>query len=1103
VLTIVVRDSYSELVNELALRLSTPLTKGNVLERALAPEWVVTPSVGTRQWLRRELGERVGASDPGRRDGVVANWRHEFPGALIQRVLAPHLRETVGRDRDPWSLPELTFQIMEWSRQHHADEAVQPLLSNDGSTLMARARHFADLFDRYHVWRPEMITAWAEGRLIDPTDRYEQEQFAMWRALRKHLDVPSPPERWSSALQRLEIPDVAVLDDWPNKERLSVFGVTAFPGGMRFIETVAALAGQIDVAIYLVHGFDDEVLRHVRERSDFRSELLQMWGGLPLANAPIINALLERADVVDREPSTTPAPDSLLTALHHTLRRDEVIHVTEPSRPSVVEHWCHGPMRQAEVLRDAIRHDLETSSDGDEPLSESDILVVCSDIELFAPLIRTAFGAPRTNATESPQPALAYRVSDPRLTSDGAYLRAVRQALQLVRSRCTRSEVLSLLEAPPVAARRRLVSDELDIISAWTESAGIRWGLSPAHRAQFGLGEVGDVNTWRAGLKRLYLGATVLNPNLRDVRGVLPVEVLAGRIDLLGNVTEVIDALEEASALAATARSLSDWLTWFDRFISILVAPVGDDQLEATRVTRALSELREIADEIDVDITFAEFIDVLDGAWSGSGGVSRLLTGGITVTSPDTLRWIPFRAVYVVGFDDEAFSRPEWEPDDLRRRERRPGDITPNDDARSRLSEILLSTSEKLTIFRNYRDLSNNKDVEFGTAFAEYRQAVGAILHGSEPLVIQHPRHGFSRENFDPHSKVFSPLRAAGVIQGSWSHSTLDYRVVIGAVPPQGETDLRVPRVIPFGHEVSLRDLARFLRDPVTTHLAVALGVRVEDFASAEFEDLDVEISNLRLPLVLRRLFDYAMREEKDPDLARQALVKSGDIPPEHFGGSRELAVVAQQFAAAYQGVIEDTQRTQIRLDVPLDGLVVIDDLEVMRQGSTLIVTDVRTSKFKLKHVFEPWIRAVAVRAATPDSTSVELCVVTLCDGVPQSIRLPVLINQEGAVAVLNEVGQLYRVNASSPLPFDNDALLTERWSSRDEELWQGKTFQKHHRFLGKPEWRLLFGEMDVREIGRYEPLEGWGIRNILSSLQVLLTRVVDVSLVIDTSEDE
>ena len=62
-----------------------------------------------------------------------------------------------------------------------------------------------------------------------------------------------------------------------------------------------------------------------------------------------------------------------------------------PSDRSLQIHACHGRARQVEVLRDAVLHLLED----DPTLEPRDVIVMCPDIETFAPLIQATFGAGR------------------------------------------------------------------------------------------------------------------------------------------------------------------------------------------------------------------------------------------------------------------------------------------------------------------------------------------------------------------------------------------------------------------------------------------------------------------------------------------------------------------------------------------------------------------------------------------------------------------------------------------------------------------------------------------------------------------------------------
>ena len=80
----------------------------------------------------------------------------------------------------------------------------------------------------------------------------------------------------------------------------------------------------------------------------------------------------------DRSPPGVPLPG------HHDARA-----FLDPDDRSIQVHACHGRARQVEVLRDAVLHLLEEDPD----LEPRDILVMCPDIETYAPFIDATFGA--------------------------------------------------------------------------------------------------------------------------------------------------------------------------------------------------------------------------------------------------------------------------------------------------------------------------------------------------------------------------------------------------------------------------------------------------------------------------------------------------------------------------------------------------------------------------------------------------------------------------------------------------------------------------------------------------------------------------------------
>ena len=163
-----------------------------------------------------------------------------------------------------------------------------------------------------------------------------------------------------------------------------------------------------------------------------------------------------QADIrADRAPPGLPLPGAA----------DERV-LLEPDDRSLQVHACHGRARQVEVVRDAILHLL-----ADDPtLEPRDIVVMCPDIEVFAPLIHATFGTAadgRRTRTTRCRPARrgstctcgspTARCARPTRCSVSS-----RKLLDLAGGRLTASQVLDLAGRAPVRRRFRLDDDDLD-----------------------------------------------------------------------------------------------------------------------------------------------------------------------------------------------------------------------------------------------------------------------------------------------------------------------------------------------------------------------------------------------------------------------------------------------------------------------------------------------------------------------------------------------------------------------------------------------------------------------------------------------------------------
>ena len=259
------------------------------------------------------------------------------------------------------------------------------------------------------------------------------------------------------------------------------------------------------------------------------------------------------------------AGDSLLARIQADVRADrpppgEPLPAANDTRPlldpadrSVQVHACHGRARQVEVARDAILHMLQD----DPSLEPRDVIVMCPDIETFAPLIHATFGVgamladgdddpPADAAVDSGLPDLRVRLADRALRQTNPVLGVVAQLLDLAGARLTASQVLDLADRDPVRRRFGFDDDDLARIQEWIADAGIRWGLDAAHRAPYKLDSLA-AGTWRAGLDRVLVGVAMTEDGHRLFEGVLALDdVESGAIDLAGRFAELVDRLGAA-----------------------------------------------------------------------------------------------------------------------------------------------------------------------------------------------------------------------------------------------------------------------------------------------------------------------------------------------------------------------------------------------------------------------------------------------------------------------------------------------------------------------------------------------------------------------------
>ena len=1017
------------------------------LDNVMEVETVAVPSRGIERWLSQQLSGRLGARH-GRAEGVCANVDFPFPGTVVGRALAA--ASGVDPDTDPWRPERSVWPLIDVVDTCIDEAWLAPLAShlrNAGPAgelrRFATVRHVADLFDRYSVHRPEMLRRWAENdnQGSTPDNRW---QIDLWRQLRRQIGMPSPAERLADSCSHLQ--DDASLVDLP--ERFSLFGLTRLPAS--YLDVLRALAANRDVHLFLLHPSPAlweklaafRAPRGLRRADDPTAEatvnpLLGSWGRDAREMQLVLaatgdggddehRASVERSHTVlqriqgdvhgDRSPPGSPLPG-----------HDDERPFLEPNDRSIQVHACHGRARQVEVLRDAILHLLED----DDALEPRDVIVMCPDIETYAPLIDATFGAAASvedgEVEARSLPDLRVRLADRSLRQTNPVLGVVAEVLDLASTRVTASQVLDLAGRDPVRRRFGFDDDDLGRLEEWVVESGVRWGFDAARRAPYKLDRLG-ANTWRAGLDRTLVGVTMADERQRLVGGVLPLDdVDSGDIELVGRFAEFIDRLDAAVTALGESKTIDGWASSIVDATDSLTATSAQDSWQRTQLQRLLDDL---ADEATINGSVSSV--VLDPGDIGSLLADRLRgrptranfrTGHLTICTLVPMRSVPHRVVCLLGLDDGAFPRvSERGGDDLIVADPHVGDRDPRTEDRQLLLDALLAATDHLMITYTGRDERTNLErppaVPVGELLDVIDQTVRTVdgVPARDRIVVNHPLQPFDVRNFTAGELI--PKHA-------WSFDPINLEGARALIGPCETRPSFLPDQLPDidTSVVELDDLERFLRHPVGAFLRQRLGIRL-GLSVRDVEDaLSVELDGLERWGLGERLLTARMAGA-DLDACIAAERARGLLPPGALADPI-LNTLIPDVEVIATAAHDDHEPTSLDVNLTLtDDSTLVGTVADVRGD---VIYAVSFSKLSATHRLHAWLRLLALTATRPERPFEAVTVARVRDAAPPRThvsiaRIGVLgadpaTRQAAATRYLEVLVDLYRRGMREPLP--------------------------------------------------------------------------------------
>ncbi|MCL6091357.1 MAG: exodeoxyribonuclease V subunit gamma, partial [Actinobacteria bacterium] len=1040
------------------------------LEDPMAAEVVAVPTRGVERWLAQRLSRCLGRR-PSQPDGVCANIVWPFPAALIGMATAAAAGVPAGQDwlavadQDPWRPDRLVWPLLEVVDECLEEDFLRPLAEHlraaSGGTREGQAprrfatvRHLADLYDRYGVHRPEMLLDWLAGgtgeHLVARGGTKAQEacwQSELWRRLRRRVGVPSLAERLSDAPAKL----AAQPELLPLPRRLCVFGLTRLPAS--HLGVLKAVAVHRDVHLFLLHPSAtlwDKVERSFRQREGpcqtlvtrrddptfflGCNPLLRSWGRdaremqlvlashgqgsghhveVPKACAPLTLLQLIQSDIRnDREPPGAPAGEA-----------QDMRPLLESADNSLQVHACHGRARQVEVVREAVLHLLAA----DPSLEPRDVIVMCPDIELFAPLVSATF----STAFPERGPELRARLADRSLRQTNPLLAVAGHLLDLAASRVTASQVLDFASREPVSRRFDLGDQDLSRIEEWVARTGTRWGFDEAHRQKWRLGGLGGLATWQRGLDQLLAGIAMGGAR-EPFGGVLPLDYVPSTdIALAGRFAELVARLRSTLEPFAAAHPVAEWARLLIEGTERLACAGPGDQWQHDQLRHVLGEVAQptlgprtkrgplappatatapllapLEHSSSPPLDLSEARDLLASRLRGRPTRANFRTGDMTICTLVPMRSVPHRVVCLLGLDDGLFPRPAHQDgDDLLLAEPRVGDTDAPSEDRQLLLDALMAAKDHLVITYEGRDQRLNRRVPPSVPVAELLDLVDRTVRHPDPakaardlVTVEHPLQSFDPRNYTP-GELFGT--------GPWRFDGLNLEGARSLSGPRHETArfLSAPLAPLKRSTLQLRSLVQFLEFPVRAFLRERIGY----YAQARTEHLSDSI-----PLDLDALEGWALGDRllcavfagSSAEEALEAERGRGLLPLGQLGEQAlqtALLEVASLFSAAQKTGAFTQACVPVEVNVGLpDGRRIVGTVPEVREG---IITHATFSKLRPKQRLQSWVQLLALSAAHPELAPSSVSIgrsETTKPGAPRSCtqRLAPLAGDEDSIAL-------------------------------------------------------------------------------------------------------
>jgi exodeoxyribonuclease V gamma subunit len=788
-------------------------------------EVIIVQNAGMQHWLNLAIASER---------GISMNMRYALPAQYLWQLIRTLASEDKVPEQSPYSREVLTWRIYAllatdtvinddcftpatryWLDQTISNLPLDSTLETSSKADLKRyqlAGQMADLYEQYLIFRPDWLDAWQHGEEVIELSADNKWQAKLWQLLISELPY-NPVELLNDAIANI----ADKLRNDPNilPKRMSFFGInTMAPLWLNFIN---ALSEYIEVDFFHLNPCFSYWGDIINEKQAFKK--LSHWSkdanndehlfvGNPLLanfgqqgreflallqNYSTVNIeLFVKASRVDSEEGDSENPTSSACILHQL--QNDILELNDATEKvdglgqgglteqvfplvddSITIVSCHSALREVQALHDYLLHQFNDTAGNKDKLTPKDVLVMCPQIELYAPYVNAVFTRGWQDLTDE-VPPLPCSIADRSAKDSDPLIAAFSELLTLPDSRFQVSQLLSFIRLPAVANKFSINAEDSEKISLWLQQATIHWGLDHAHKETL-LGEQASNSfTWQQGLSRLLQGFAY-----SDTDSIYQNQLLLGVVEgddaiLLGQLMLFIEQLQHFSHQLNSARTAKAWQSFLLNQLELLFSTrlvfstnaTQQSKLQATHQTnnqidnsvaiieQAIASLVEYCEHahFDEEIGLPIIVDFLNNHFSQGEASKQLMVGQVTFCSMLPMRSIPFKVIAVLGLNDGEFprQRPALGFDLIAQSKAVLGDRSRRGDDRYLFLEALISARKALYLSYQGRNIRNNNEKQPSLVLKELmgylEQGYGWQFNQENSDIHQMPMQPYSEDNY-------------------------------------------------------------------------------------------------------------------------------------------------------------------------------------------------------------------------------------------------------------------------------------------------------------------------------------------------------------------